>query len=141
MRVAGAAARRPLKPGAHQIGAVFVPDDTARYASAKGNTTHVVKKATTKISLAVHPTTITARVATLAPGVAVATGTVTFTLAGKVIGRAALHNRVATLRYSLSVAQAKMVSARYGGNATLLGSASSRALVSAKAVGGLAISL
>jgi hypothetical protein len=135
------AARRPLKPGAHEVGAVFVPDDTARYASAKSSVTHVVKKASTRLTLAVHPTTITARAVTVAPGVAVATGTVTFTLAGKVIGRAALHNRVATLRYRLSAAQAKTVSVRYGGNATLLGSSSSRALVSARAVGGLTSSL
>lgn len=135
------AARRPLKPGAHQVGAVFVPDDTARFASSKSNVTHVVKKAATLLSLAVHPTTITAKAVTVAPGVAVATGTVTFTLAGKVIGRAALHNRVATLRYTLTLAQAKMVSARYGGNVTLLGSSSARALVSAKTVGGLASSL
>jgi len=59
--------------------------------------------------------------------VAVATGTVTFKVAGKVVGRAALHNRVATLRYVVKVGQAKFVTASYAGSKSLLASSSVRA--------------
>jgi hypothetical protein len=129
---------RPLQPGSYVITAVFVPDDVTKYASSRGTVTHVVKKAGTKLMLVVHPRTITATALTVAPGVAVATGTVTFMLAGKVVGRAALHNKVATLGYAVKVGQARFVTASYAGSTSLLASSSVRAVVSAKAVRGAA---
>ncbi len=134
------ATRHPLKPGAHKVSAVFAPDDTAKYATSQSTVTHVVKKASTKVSLVVHPNTVTARMLTVAPGAAVVTGTVTFRLGGKVIGHAALRRGFVMLRYVVPAGKAKMVNARYGGNAYLLGSSSLKALVSARTVGGLTTS-
>ncbi len=134
------ATRHPLKPGAHQVSATFIPDDTTKYASSHATANHVVKKASSQVSLVVHPATLSATLRAVAPGVAVATGTVTFKLSGKVVGRAALRNGVATLRYVVKAGQSRLVSASYGGNAYLLGSSSLKALLSARVVGGLTTS-
>lgn len=99
--------RRQLKPGSHAVSATFVPDDATKYASSQSSFTHVVKKASTRLTLTVHPKSLSVRALTVAPGVAVATGTVTFSLGGKVIGRAALHNGVALLRYTVRAGQAR----------------------------------
>jgi len=123
---------RPLVPGAHRIGAVFTPSDSVMYMAVSATASHSVRKAGTKLSLVVHPKTITATVLTVAPGVALASGTVTFKVSGKVVGRAMLHNRVATLKYVLKKGQSKFVTAIYGGNANLLGSSSARAIVKSR---------
>ncbi|MHB1209502.1 MAG: hypothetical protein ACYC1I_07305 [Acidimicrobiales bacterium] len=128
--------RHPLKPGSHAVSATFVPDNSTKYVGSQGTFTHVVKKASTRLNLTVHPGSITARAITVTPGVAVATGTVTFRLGGKVIGRVALHNRFAMLRYTVRAGQAKLVTARYAGSATLLGSSWARAVLSARVIGG-----
>lgn len=116
-----------LVPGTYTVSAVFTPNDPTKFASASATASYVVTKAATKLTLVGHPRFITARASTLAPGVGVATGTVTFKLAGKVIGRAALHNRVATLRFTLTAAQARRVSATYTGNVYVNGSSGTRA--------------
>ncbi|MDE3083131.1 MAG: Ig-like domain repeat protein, partial [Acidobacteriota bacterium] len=116
---------RPLRPGTHTVTAVFTPSDVARYASASATAKYVVKKASTTLSVVVRPSLISATAVTVKPGVATATGTVTFKLSGKVIGRAVLHNRVATLRYVVKAGQARLITASYSGNAYLLGSNSS----------------
>ena len=118
---------QPLRPGTHTVTAVFTPSDVVRYASATASAKYVVTKASTRLSVVVRPTLISATAATVAPGVATATGTVTFKLSGKVIGRAVLHNRVATLRYVVKAGQARLVTATYSGNAYLLASSSPRA--------------
>jgi hypothetical protein len=81
------ASRRPLKSGSHAVSATFVPDDATKYASSHSGFTHVAMKASTRLTLAVHPRSLSVRALTVAPGVAVATGTVTFSLGGKVIVR------------------------------------------------------
>jgi hypothetical protein len=85
------------------------------------------------VSLVVHLRTITAVVSTVAPGVAMTTGTVTFKLSGKVIGRATLVKRVATLRCVVQAGRSRYVTAAYCGNANLMNSWSVRTSVSAKA--------
>ena len=64
------------------------------------------------LTLTVDPRSLSVRALTLAPGVAVATGKATLSLGGKVIGRAALHNGVAPLRYTVRDGQARLVTTR-----------------------------
>lgn len=118
------------------MSATFVPDDATKFASSQSSLTHVVKKASTRLTLTVHPRSLSVRALTVAPGFAVATGTVTFSLGGEVIGRAALHNGVAPLHFTLRAGQARLVTTRYAGNATLLGSSLVRADSSARVTGG-----
>jgi hypothetical protein len=115
-----------LKPGSYAVTATFTPSDVMKYASSSASTSVVVIKAATKLTLVAHPRFVTATLSTLSPGVGVASGTVTFTLAGKVIGHAALKGRVATLRVALSPAKARLLRASYAGNA-LVGASSARA--------------
>ena len=112
----------PLKPGRYTVSAVFTPSDATKYSSAAATTTLVVVKASTRLSVIAHPRSIIATASTLSPGTGRASGTVTFKLSGKVIGRAALINKVATLRYRLTAAQARHVIASYAGNAHYAGS-------------------
>ena len=116
-----------LAPSTYSLSATFTPSDLTRYASASASANYVVTKALTKLTLVAHPRFLTVRASTLAPGMGLATGTVTFKLSGKVIGRAALHNRVATLRYAMTASKARLVSATYGGNLLLSGSSAARA--------------
>ena len=112
----------PLTPGTYTVGAVFTPSDATKYSSASATTTLVVLKASTRLSVIAHPRSVLATASTLSPGTGRASGTVTFKLAGKVIGRAPLINKVATLRYRLTAAQARQLIAYYAGNAYYAGS-------------------
>ena len=118
------ATNHPLWPGTHTVTAVFTPSDPIRYASATASVKYVVKKVVSKLSVVVRPNVISA---TLAPSGVKASGTVTFRLSGKVIGRVTAHNGVATLRYMVKASLAARVSASYGGNIFMVGANAPRA--------------
>ena len=80
---------------------------------------YIVKKVSTTLSIVVRPSFVSA---TLSPGGVKVSGTVTFRLSGKVIGRATAHNGVATLHYAVKSSLAACVSASYAGNIFMLGS-------------------
>ncbi len=118
------ATKYPLWPGTHTVSALFMPSDPVRYTSAQSSVKYVVKKASTKLSVVVRPSFVSA---TLSPRGAKVSGTVTFRLSGKVIGRATAHNGVVTLRYTVKSSLATRVSASYAGNIFMLGSSAPHA--------------
>lgn len=118
------ATRHPLWPGTHTVLAVFTPSDPTRYTSATASVKYLVKKVSTKLSVVVRPSFVSA---TLSPGGAKASGTVTFRMSGRVIGRVTAHNGVAILRYAVKSSLAARVSASYAGNVFMVGSSSPHA--------------
>ena len=112
------ATNHPLWPGIHTVTAVFTPSDPIRYASATASVKYFVKKVVPKLGVVVRPNVIST---TLAPIGVKASGTVTFRLSGKIIGRVTAHNGVATLLYMVKASLAASVSASYSGNIFMVG--------------------
>jgi YVTN family beta-propeller protein len=117
-----------LAVGAHQVGAVYTPTDTDRYAESSATpVTLTVDKAATTSTMTVTGTDITAAVAPVAPGAGDPTGTVRFYLAGTKIGRASLTGGTATLDYHVPAGRTRAISTVYAGNAAFTGSSASTA--------------
>jgi hypothetical protein len=111
-----------LAPGAHAVTASYTPNDPTIYGTATGSTTQVVNQAATTTALAVHATTLTAIVSPVAPGAGVATGTVTFSVAGQSVGTANLVGGAATLAYTVETGMTRTVAAVYDGDDSFTGS-------------------
>jgi hypothetical protein len=89
--------------------------------------TLTVSLATTATSVVVHPTSITAAVAPIAPAVGNPAGTVTFYVDGVSVGTAPLTGGAAVLAYIVPSGKAQQVAAVYGGEADYTGSSASTA--------------
>lgn len=122
------AAGATLPVGGHTVAATFVPTDAATYAGSTASPQTVsVARAGTTTTVAVAPSTLTARVAVTAPGRADATGTVSFSVDGRVVGSAPVTDGVATLAHRTPADKDRRVSATYSGDGDLLGSSASTA--------------
>lgn len=123
-----ASSSAPLSAGAHILSASFAPADATTYAtSAATPLTVTVDRAATTTSVTVAPGALTARVAVAAPGHAVPSGTVRFSVDGVLVGSAAVVNGSATLAYRTPADASRAVSATFSGDAATLGSSGSTA--------------
>ncbi|WP_200961252.1 S-layer family protein [Phycicoccus sp. Soil802] len=112
-----------LTPGAHQVGAVFAPLQATKYAPSSATPqTLVVNQAATTPTITVRASSITARIAPVAPGSGTPSGTVRFTVDGTSVGTATLAAGVATLSYLLPTSKADEVAVQYLGDARFLAS-------------------
>ena len=112
-----------LRPGAHQVGAVFAPLQATKYAPSSATPqTLVVNQAATTPTITVRASSLTARIAPVAPGSGTPSGTVRFTVDGTSVGTATLAAGVATLSYSLPTGKADEVAVQYLGDSSFLAS-------------------
>jgi hypothetical protein len=113
-------------PGSYQVRATFEPAQATVYASASAvAVTSVVSRASTIASLHVSAKSISATVAAVGPGAGTPTGSVTFSVGGKVVGSASLSGGIATLDSKVPAGAAHVVAASYGGEADFTGSSAS----------------
>jgi YVTN family beta-propeller protein len=117
-----------LSVGSHQVGAVFAPTDTNRYAGSTATPqTLTIDRAATTSTVSVGATSVTSAVTVTAPGAGVPTGTVRFYVAGTEVGSAALTAGTATLSYQVPTGSTREVTAVYDGDADFTGSSASTA--------------
>jgi hypothetical protein len=113
-------------PGSYQVGATFEPAQATVYASASATpVTSVVSRAMTTASIHVRAKAISAAVAPVGPGAGTPTGSVVFSVGGKVVGSASLSGGIAMLDFELPAGAARVVAASYGGNVDFTGSSAS----------------
>jgi YVTN family beta-propeller protein len=117
-----------LAVGAHQVGAVFTPTDTNRYAASSATPqTLTIDRAATTSTVSVDATSVTATVTPTAPGAGVPPGTVRFYVAGTEVGSDTLGGGTATLAYHVPTGSTREVTAVYAGDADFTGSSASTA--------------
>ncbi len=114
-----------LGVGSHVIGARFTPADVVRFDGVAGTTTQVVSQAATTTTLDVGSTFLRATIVPVAPGSGTPTGTVTFSVAGGVVGSAPLVEGVATLKQTVPSGSSRAISAVYGGDTSFTASSTS----------------
>jgi hypothetical protein len=113
-------------PGSYPVGATFEPAQTTVYASAFAiPVTSVVSPASTIASLHVWAKSISTTVSAVGPGAGTPTGSVTFSVSGKVVGSASLSGGIATLHSEVPAGAAHVVAASYGGEVDFTGSSAS----------------
>ena len=106
-----------LTPGAHQVAAMFVPADATTYTGSRSTPRALsVARAATTTQLGVHPTTVTATVAPVAPGAGLPTGNVRFLVDGAAVGTAPLVHGTATLTHVTPTSQTQGIGAVYAGD-------------------------
>lgn len=116
-----------LTLGTHQIGSVFAPSDTTRYATAvTGPQALVVSPARTSTSVTVLPASLTAVVSRLSAGTA-PTGSVTFFVDGTAVGTAPVSGTVARLAYRVPPRKVREVAAVFAGDSGFVNSSVSTA--------------
>jgi Bacterial Ig-like domain (group 3) len=101
----------------HAGSCVIDAEVTVDTVTAALTQTITVSPASTATSLVVGASTLTATVATIAPGGGTATGTVLFTVGGRALGSASLANGVATLDYTVPPNVTEAILASYQGDA------------------------
>ncbi len=115
----------PLSPGSYPVTAVFTPADPVTYDSAQGTFSQIVDNGATHVALSVTGHSVTATVTPVAPAVGTASGSVTFSVAGKQVGTAKLAGQTATLHYQVPAGKTQQVAASYSGDANFAGSSTS----------------
>jgi Big-like domain-containing protein len=116
----------PLAVGAHSVTAVYTPADPTMLSSADVKPLVVSKSATTT-TVGVKPHALAALVSPTAPGSGTPTGSVTFSVGGKVVGTAALQHGGASVAYTMPAGSAAAVSATYAGDDNFTASSGSTA--------------
>lgn len=110
-------------PGSYQVGASFEPAQTAVYGPASATpVTALLSRASSAASLQVRAKSISATLAPVRPGAGTPTGSVSFSVAGKLVGSAPLAGGVATLDYAVPTGAARAVAASYAGDTDFTGS-------------------
>jgi hypothetical protein len=91
-------------------------DGNGQYLPASATQSVTVTKASTHTSVVVHASTVTATAAAVSPGAGMPTGTVAFSVGGKVVGTASLTAGVATLSYRVPTGATRTIAAAYSGD-------------------------
>lgn len=129
--VAGGIATSPsvttgAAPGSYEVGAEFDPAQATIYSSASATpVTSVVGRASTTALVDLRARSISATVAPVGPGAGTPTGSVTFSVGGRVVGSASLSDGNATLDSAMPAGAARVVAATYGGDVDFTGSSAS----------------
>ena len=108
-----------LGPGRHVVRATYTPADPTRYALAKATATVRVTRATTRLRLALGPSTVRVVVTPAGPSAAVPAGRVRLSIGGRVVGLLTLKGGAATM--GVAVPSGARVQATYLGDARYLG--------------------
>jgi hypothetical protein len=119
----------PLARGSHSVLAQFTPDDAVTYAGSEDTSSQLIGRAASTTTVGVGANSLTATVAAVVPSAGTPTGNVRFSVAGHLVGTAALSSGVATLSYHLPTGAPKTVAAAYAGNTLFTGSSASTARV------------
>ncbi len=114
-----------LTVGSHAVTATYTPSDPTVFAGASNSMTQVIDQAATTTALTVRATSLSAVVSVVAPGTGVATGSVTFSVAGESVGTAALVNGAATLAATIPPGMTHAVAVIYSGDDSFTGSSDS----------------
>jgi uncharacterized repeat protein (TIGR02543 family) len=106
----------PLPAGSYPVTVRLTPTGV-RYAVGEKTSTLVIDPARTTTQLTITGSTITARVAAVAPGAGTPTGGVTIRVGPHTVGRALLKDGAATLAYDVPAGARRHVAAVYAGAA------------------------
>ncbi len=105
-----------LPPGSHVISASFVPADPSRLISAQGAGVQVVKKASSRVTMALSRAQVRASVSVRSPGSGTATGTLRVRVNGRLVGTTSLRSHTGVVRYGFRVGTRVTVSVTYSGD-------------------------